>query len=77
MPEAAVVEAFRGRDGGLPRRPALHVGLELPHRAQRRVDQGLGPVADLRVRIDACAVAGERLDGRRGRGTGRDDGGAD
>ncbi|GAA3093809.1 hypothetical protein GCM10017687_00140 [Streptomyces echinatus] len=72
-----MVEAFRGRDGGLPGRPVLHLALQLPDGAQRRVDQGLGTVADLRTGIDALPAAGERLDGRAGSGAGRCDGGAE
>ncbi|GAA2344678.1 hypothetical protein Scani_40650 [Streptomyces caniferus] len=49
----------------------LHIGLQFPNGVQRRVDHGLGPVADEGVRVDAFPAAGEGLGGRRGGGSGR------
>lgn len=74
-----MVEAFRGLDGGLPGRPPRHVRLQFPDGAQRRVDQGLGPVANARVGVDAFPAAGEGragvvVSGSGGCGRGAEDG---
>ncbi len=67
-----MAETLHGLDGGMPGRPALHVGLELPDGAQRGVDHDLGPVADAGIMttpLDACAAlpregAATSFDGR-------------
>lgn len=72
-----MVEAFYGLDRGLPGRPALHVGLQLPNGAQRRMDHGLDAGADQGLGVDALSAAGEGRAGLRGGSGGRGGGAED